>query len=370
MFSQSKFIPGFILKNHNDTIKGYISTKSLNPYHQICQFKPFDSSITQVLKPNEISLFGTNDLLVISASEIDRRSGQVKPKEFFKLIFDGQLDILLGSQKRYFIRPDTAEFLYHLNNKDFLFYLTSNSPGLSKEITQASLSENSLVDIMKKYHDNTGYDNYNIYMPDETIKTLDFFVTGSYTASVLSLFNNTGNRVFNVSNSPSIGWGIDYFPAIRSKQELFALNAQIRFNCNLFQNQIFKETSTSFFYEDILFKSYSLKIPFGIKLRNSRKENTSLFINPGLFLQIDFPREGRKITGSKVNNQVIYRSEKIEYFRSTTFGFYVAGGAEKKLKNGRKIFAEISYELSGDNNFIMNAYSINLGTRLLSRSKK
>lgn len=371
LYSQTKFISGYVVSNSNDTTRGLISFKSLNPYNQICQFKSSDSSAVELLKPTEISSFGTNDVLMISAREFDRISGQKKPNGFFKVVFEGKLDILIGSYKRYFIRSDTSEFLYPLNNKDFLFFLTSNDPSLSKQIKDISFTENSLVDLMKNYHDNLGYSSYTIYLPTETVQAIDFFVTGGYAGSVLSLFNNTGNRVFDISVSPSVGGGLEYFPAIRSKQSIFSVNFQLRFNYNLFQNRVFTKTSTSIFHEDILFESYSLKFPFGFKIRSLINENTAFYVNPCLFLQTDFPSgKGRRIIDSGDNNQITYKQDQIEYFRSITLGLFVAGGIEKKIKNKQKVSIEICYELSGDNNFIMNTYSIHVSTTLISKIKK
>lgn len=365
--AQSRYVPGFIVKNSNDTIKGFVYNKSLKSGSTFCKFKNSIDSPSQRFLPFEIMSYGTGGTLIESRKEYDRKEKKTKKSEFYKVIFDGKLDILNENANRFYVGTDTSRFIYYLNRKDFLYYLTSDQPELQPHIKELKFTESRFVDLLTRYQNSLNLPDYKIYLPQRTIANLDFFLLGGYNLSSLDTPSETGEPLkYNKSYAPLFGYGVDYFPSIRGIDGSFSINFQNRFTKELFQYQSVAKYSNSSIYTDIVFEAFVIQLPIGLKFHKMLNKDLKFYGMPGLSWQKMIPKESRIITDFVSTNEATTSFTDIDYYMKSKMSLFLSVGLEKKVAKNNKIFVDLYTDYVSNFSFHRYSVSLSVGYKILN----
>ncbi len=365
--AQSRYVPGFIVKNSNDTVKGFISNKSLKSGSTYCKFKNNSDSPSQSFLPFEIQSYGTHGTLFESRKEYNRKERKTKNSEFYKVIFDGKLDVLIEGSKRFYIGTDTSRLVYYLNRKDFLYYLTSDQPELQPHIKELKFSESGFVDLLTRYQNSLNLPEYQTYLPQRTIANLDIFLLGGYNLSSLDTPSESGEPLkYNKSYAPLFGYGVDYFPSIRGIDGSFSINFQNRFTKELFQYQSVAKYDNSSIYTDILFEAFVIQLPLGLKFHKTLNKDFKFHVMPGLNWQKMIPKESRIITDFVSTNEATTSFTDIDYYLKSTMSLFLSVGFEKKVAKNNRIFVDLYTDYMGDFSFRRYSVSVSVGYKILN----
>lgn len=363
--AQFRYVPGFIVKNSSDTLHGYIHSRSLISGTRLCRFKKNRQDETKQFLPFEIKSYGSDSIHFEARREYLRKEKKVSNSEFYKLIFDGKLDILIGKGSRFYIGTDTSRLIYFLNRKDFLYYLTGDQPELRKQIKEMRFSENSFVDLMTRYHTSLNL-NYIVNLPRNSVTSLDFYLLSGYNLSFLKTQSESVKPVnYNASYSPMFGYGIDFFPSFRGGRGNFSFNLQNRFIKELFQSQTISESGTSVTYNDVLFEGYVIDVPLGLKFHKRVKKDLKVYIMPGAIWKKYIAREARVITDYVYNDEVTTYLLDLDYYAQSTISFFLSAGVEKKFTNKNKLFVDLNMDHAGSNTFQRYSLSLSIGYKIL-----
>ncbi len=366
--AQSRKVEGFVVTNSNDTINGFIYSKSLRNGTAVCKFKKSQSPEVNNFHPFEIKSFGKDSTLFESRKEYLRKSGKTGLSEFYKIVFDGKLDILLGNNNKFFIGTDTSRLIYYLNRKDFLYYLTNDQPELRPLIEEMKFTESKFVDLMIAYHNSLNITDYKAYLKNYSDVHLDIFAIGGYNLSFLTTQAEIGKAInYSTSYSPMVGYGVDFFPSFRSREAIFSINLQNRFLKELFQNQSVSQFGGSATYNDILYEGFVFEMPLGFKFQRFIKRNAKLYVMPGFIFKKYIPNQARTITDDISNGEVTTTVIENEYYtRSSALSFFISMGIEKKLKNKKKVFIDLNADRMGTFEFQRYSLSLSIGYKFLS----
>jgi hypothetical protein len=365
--AQSNYLPGYIVKNSGDSVKGFIHAKGLRSPPEYCKFKTDLKLEVNSFRPLEIRSFGTDSALLESLREFDRKTLKARSREFFRVLFDGKLDVLVGKGDRYFIRNDTGEFVYRLDKKDLLYYYTSDVPDLKEEIKSMKFSDSRIVELFSRYHNSLNIDSYRIYLPPRTLANLDFFLLAGYGISTLKTLNNPLEDIlFNKSYMPLLGYGVDYFPSLRTRKSNFSLNVQNRFTKEVFQYQNEVDFNGGKTYTDILFEAFVIQIPVGLKFHKRVGNNLRGYIMPGLVYQRNIPVESRIITDNISGNEVTTSFDEIDYYSNTVVTWFTSVGVERKIYDKMKIFFDLYFAHSQDISYRRTTFSVTVGLKFIN----
>jgi hypothetical protein len=317
--------------------------------------------------PFEITSYGTDSTLFESRKEYLRKERKIGKSDFYKLIFDGKLDILVGNGNKFYIGTDTSRLIYYLNRKDFLYYLTSDQPELKQLIKHLKFSESRFVELMKVYHNSLNLSNYKVYFPKYTVANLDLFIVGGYNLSFLNTLTESGSSIqYSTSYSPMVGYGVDYFPPVRFGRSAFSFTLQNRFTKELFQSQLITQSGLSTIYSDIVFEGFVIEVPLGVKFQKKLSKDYKIYIMPGSIWKKYKPVEARAITDVVSNDEVTTTISEIDYYAQSTISFFLSAGVERKLSTKNKLFVDFNVDRAGSNTFKRHSFSISVGYKVLN----
>jgi hypothetical protein len=366
-YTQSRVIPGYFTNNKGDTVSGFIHKKSLRNGSSLCRFKANTASQYQNFQPIEIRSYGTDSMLFETRKEFLRKERKVSPSEFYKVIFDGKLDILVGKSNQYFIGTDTSQLIYYLNRKDMLYYLTGDQPELKSQIKELKFSQSRLAQLMTIYHNSLGLSDYNIYLPSNSAAYLNVFLIAGYNVSMLKTPSESGSYInYSPSYSPVFGYGIDYYPSLRSGGGAFSINLQNRFLKELFQYQVIDKYGTATVYNDVLFEGTVLEVPLGLKFQRRLRNDYKIYVMPGPIWKKYIPQTARVITDVVVSDEVTTTVTDVDYYGQSTISFFLTLGVEKKISNKNKLFVDLNLDHAGSNTFQRYSFSISAGYKFLN----
>lgn len=365
--SKSRYVGGYIVRNAGDTIKGYIYRRGLKIAPRYCKFKSAPNSEVKTFLPLEIISFGTDSARIESTKEYDRRTSKPKSRQFYRVLFDGKLDILVSKENRYFIRSDTGQFVYQLNNKDLLYYMTSDQPELKNEIKSMKFTDNKFVELLVRYHTSIDVNSYNVFLPPFTASNLDIFLFAGYGISNLKTPDESGGVVnYNKSYAPTFGYGIDYFPPVRAKKSNFSFNIQNRFTKELFQYQEKISYNSSATYQDILYEAFVMQVPLGFKFHKRLTKDVKFYVMPGLVYQKNFPQNSRSVTDNISGNEVTTSWKEMDYYFQSTVTGFISLGVEHRLSNQNKLFMDFYADYSATNNYQRTSFSASVGFKFFN----
>lgn len=249
-YSQASFLPGYVLTNNNDTLKGYVDFRNNDKNSKICSFKAGESSQIITFSPGEIKEYRFNDGKYFVSKE-------VKNKELFFLEYmvNGITDLYYywNNGPHYLIEKNNGE-IYELTNEEKLVVIdgkehlhkTNYYTGLLKVIFQdcpqvfpiiekTHLENQSLINVTRKYHEYVCDDDkciiYENKLPFLRIKVAPVISAGN------TFFSTSNNEKFpdkyEPSLSPSAGLVLKFtFPRWNEK---FALLFGNEFGLNKFK---------------------------------------------------------------------------------------------------------------------------------------
>ncbi len=172
LFSQSEFRNGYIIKNNNDTIYGYIDYKGDLSSSKKCIFKKEIASEKLEFLPEEIISYRFIDSKYYVSRLLETDAGE--EFVFFEYLIDGIVDIFYYRNEQgdhYFMDQGDGRLIelknmtkeVYFNNKKYLKeskeyigvlkYAFKESPKQSKKVDNLLLSHKSLIRIAKDYHD-------------------------------------------------------------------------------------------------------------------------------------------------------------------------------------------------------------------------
>lgn len=365
--AQSRTVPGYYVNNKSDSTPGFIHKKSLRNGSPLCKFKVNLESQYENYLPLEIKSFGTDSILFQSRKEYLRKERKVNPSEFYKVIFDGKLDILVGKSNQYFIGTDTSQLIYYLNRKDMLYYLTGDQPELIRQIKELKFTQSKLAQLMTIYHNSLGLSDYRVYLPHNSVAYLNIFIIAGYNYSFLNTPSESGNSInYSPSYSPVFGYGIDYYSSLRSGGGSFSINLQNRFLSELFQYQAIERYGSATVYNDVLFEGTVLEVPIGLKFQKRLKSDYKIYVMPGPIWKKYISRTARVITDVVVSDEVNTTVTDVDYYGQSTISFFLTFGVEKKVSNTNKLFVDLNLDHAGSNTFQRYSFSISAGYKFLN----
>lgn len=362
----SQYISGFLIKNSNDTISGFIHKNSFGLQRQICRFKTDLTASSGDFLPLEVKAFGTDSVVFRSRKEFIQRDKKIQPPAFYKLIFDGKLDLYRGSGSKYYIGMDTSEYLYLLKNKNLLYFLTRDQPDLKSEIKSLKFTDIKFSDLLTRYHNSLNLENYKSYVPPRTRSYIHVYPSIGYYIASLSTLYEQNEITFRNSYAPIIGAGMDFYPSMRAKAGKFAIELQILFTREIFQYQSFEETGTAFSAEDILYKSHVFRLPLGFKFLKAVNSKQKLYVKPGFYFQKNIPIEARSIVDISLNNNITTYFNELTYYSESYISFFIGVGAERKVSKTSKLGLDLSFMYANRENFTQSVLSLNLSYKFLT----
>ncbi len=317
--------------------------------------------------PLEIKSYGTDSILFQSRKEYLRKERKITSSDFYKVIFDGKLDILVGRSNKYYIGTDTSQLIYYLGRKDLLYYLTGDQPELKNQIKELKFSQSRLAQLMTIYHNSLGLSDYNVYLPHNSVAYLNLFIIAGYNFSFLNTPSESGKSIqYSPSYAPVFGYGIDYYPSMRSGGGSFSINLQNRFLRELFQYQEIEKYGTATVYNDVLFEGTVFEVPLGLKFLRRLKNDYKIYVMPGPIWKKYIPRTARVITDVVESDEVTTTSTDVDYYGQSTISFFLALGVEKRISNKNKLFVDINLDHAGSNTFQRYSFSIAAGYKFIN----
>lgn len=167
-YAQNDWKPGYIIENSGDTIYGYIDNRDSRSSSKRCYFRKEESGEKKLFEPKDISGFRFINGKFFVSKTIE--SGDSTRKMFFEFILKGKADLFhyKDDEDYFFIEKEgqmyrlmnTSEnqeingVKYELEKKEYLHVLTMlmQDANMQPEISNTTLSANSLINIAKKYH--------------------------------------------------------------------------------------------------------------------------------------------------------------------------------------------------------------------------
>ncbi len=169
-FSQSAFQKGYIIKNNNDTIYGYINNNKGGYLNSIrCIFKKNLISEAKDYEPFEIKAYRIENGRFYVSQTIE--TDQAQEKRFLECLVNGILDVYFLSGERFFVSKDNGPLIelikeektYTVDGKKHkrvskkyigsLKVILKDSPEIQKKIDNINgLTSKALIKIAKDYH--------------------------------------------------------------------------------------------------------------------------------------------------------------------------------------------------------------------------
>ena len=271
----SQFRNGYIIKNDNDTIYGFIDFEGSIQNSDHCKFKTLPDSPAEIYYPGDIKAFRFLGSKYFSTSEI-KINNKIK-KVFLEWLIKGRASILTYSSNnmnpRYFILPE-RDSLYELQNsinifermdkgvmttyqttkKEYvgtLLYYLKDCPSISHDIESTDLSSKPLIKIAKEYHEITCKNEECIVFEDKSrkLKYESGFSLG-FLNSQLRINTDVPERVYlsqsvgfgvalNISNLPLVSPKFDFGTQIMYYDVLYSYNLEEGLHWGTTENRIY-----------------------------------------------------------------------------------------------------------------------------------
>jgi opacity protein-like surface antigen len=399
--AQLDFKPGFIIKEKNDTISGYISYSGKKLF-RICTFKRDLNEKPIDYKPSDIIGFGFEEDKCFVAKNI-KLAGE-EDIYFLEYLFKGKASIyyFLDKNDHYFIEKDDNKIIeltepekYIENNNGELVLRQKQYKGKLKavmldcedifpEIEKTSLTHSSLIKLAKKYH--------YIVCPDEKcivyerkIKPIKP-VFGIHAGMSLNKLNFGLSLISDYSIGSQIGCKLVL-------ENIFIwpenMNIGIDFTLQFLNNYRLSENSSEYGYESIKYNSQEYKIYHNVNEPNIYNYKTALDVNiKTILLKIpitmnySFAKTKFKpfVGGGFLNVIAISQNKDLVLARynvqnqktipAYNFGLIGKAGAKYTLQNNHSIYLELNYEWSQNFNsdetlkFSNNSFAFMVGYTL------
>ena len=231
VFAQSDFQEGFIVKQSNDTIQGFINNKGSLKTLNKCRFKLSKDSHYVDYTPEELKAFRVYDGGVYVSIEIDQEGGS--ELVFIEQLVDGIVDVFFYpaiNDSYYLMRTEDGEIYKLLNTRTevtnengtyekqrreyvyLLRYLLRDSHTAIKKVDNLPYEVNAMINLAEDYH-NEVCEEYEciVYTKDRVSPKLYFGIYGGYSISKITVFDNEFTKNLNKDYAPSNDFSIGVF---------------------------------------------------------------------------------------------------------------------------------------------------------------
>lgn len=168
IYATEIYIPGYVLLNNGDTIRGYLLTQNSLNAAKFCVFKKSTENLPVKYSPNEINGYRYSDDKYYVSKEINADSNK-KRTVFMEFLINGISDIYYykdNSGDHYYIEKDKTGLL-DLTEKQQIYegkiipakykgklrWIMADCSVIASEIEKTSLSHKSLINLGKSYHE-------------------------------------------------------------------------------------------------------------------------------------------------------------------------------------------------------------------------
>lgn len=228
IFSQSNFKEGYIIKNNQDTVNGWIDFRTNHINSLVCKFKQSETGPEKIYQPGEIKSYrfiNEGKYYVTKTVVID----SVKQTFFLEYLVQGMMNLYyLPQEKSYYFfedkdgsllsitkKPDEIIDSYNLKvdnrYKGMLSYIFRDCLPLSVETAKANFNKETMIVLTKNYHDQMCESGEKCIIFENDYKKK--FTKFNFTVFSGMEFNNTAltyaGNTYMLSSSPIVGVGIN-----------------------------------------------------------------------------------------------------------------------------------------------------------------
>lgn len=172
-YGQSNFIPGYIITNDNDTVRGLIDFRTDIINGSTCRFKVGENDAQQIFSPSEIKAYRFIDEGKFYVSERVNLNDSEK-RVFLEYLIQGVVSLYYYEEPTdhekniyFFIRNEqdkiipiskekdkieNSNLITDIRYKGIVNYALNNPTTLSKDINNLLFERKSMIKVVKKYH--------------------------------------------------------------------------------------------------------------------------------------------------------------------------------------------------------------------------
>jgi len=363
--AQDEYLPGFIIKNQQDTIYGELKVNPPITYSNQCEFR-LNGDVSTYLPADIIGYKFSGGRFFVSKTII---TDNEKKEYFLDYLIDGVVDVyfLADKEERYFIdrgdgklieltSTEKEEYIdgtkYIRNKKEYigiLKYVFAEDPKTSKNAESASLSQKSLISLAEDFHYAVCDENQKciVYQKSDFKSNFSFgplvenrmLFLNTKSTSIPSMFVFlTGAKLKSVF-TPTVG----LFLELNMSEDGYGKGSMV-YEFSLSKVDISGESEV-FQARDPYF--YSLNINFwsinnSLSYKHLVNTKVPIYVLGGLFFN----------ASTSFNHETTYISEPItrpsnyqfEPFRASDLGPMIGVGAYKELASRKRIMGELKYQ--------------------------
>lgn len=376
--SQTNYQPGFYITLDNDTIHGLINDRSGVGNYIHCIFKPYKSSKSQKLSPEEIQSYQFQDGRYFLSKNIYVDS--VKRQVFVEFLVDGISDLFLYRDKEHYFYvienangetielqkeevtdwsdPTQHDPYFHIRKLKVAF---ADCMEIQPQVEQADFSNKSLIKLTRDYH-NYVCDEYECIVYEKRIGPPQIYIAPVIGISKSSLsFDKEFYSNFTYEDNQNFNYGIQVDFVLAFINDRMSVQALL-----LYGKNDYKGTYNNYYELDVMNHRlqgellFKYTFPFGM-LRPSLGfgMHNDFIRNASFFAVVD------NNPGNPPNETYIDTI----FMRYNLFGGVLQAGMNFRIFGNREFFTNFRYTYSdgitnGPSEAVttrINAYNINFG---------
>ena len=363
-FAQSEFRPGYIINMAGDTLTGFVDYKESSANNRMCSFKENKSAKTQQFGTDDIRAYGFKNDRAYEVKHIQKKDEETI-KAFVEVLVKGKLNLYIY-ESRFFVEKNLDELLELKNEKEETYVndtrvirssnehiatlntLMIECQDLLDKIEKVTLSQRSLVALVKNYNECVAPGEYVILKEDKKWLVTKVGIAGSANTETLSfsssessldLFNHAN---FDRSHYPAAGFVFN----LASPRILEKLSLQVEgfySAYNFVGNADYTSYSEdAFSRNDFTLELTSLKLNTAFRYTFLGKATTP-YINIGISNRLLVNNKALRIKETETNNKIETSEYTDTFLNRHHVGFFAGVGANFEVLN-LKLFSELRYD--------------------------
>ena len=400
VFSQSGFIPGFVITHEKDTLYGRVAYVDQAMLREGCQFIREGEATPVTWSPDELYGFGftgdkffvSREVTVFTPAHVrrspagDRRvpESTIEEKVFLELLVEGAANLYKYSQTVFFAEKNNEFFQLYAEEREVdgeevsqagktftlelkryvgvLHIIMNDCPGVGESINAVTLNEEQLVRLFMDYSRCREVEP-RFFKEDRSRITLSYTLKGGMQGA--GFFFQHSRRYAQVFNSGTFG--------IQASPSIFALvsisNQKIAENVSLDVGLSWARYNISGFdsYEEGIYDQnhtvemeyQEIGIPLGVNYSFIRK-TVSPYLGVGFLFVLNTGRESLWLWEQVSTVETTIRDTPEDFIKPSQIGLYAAGGLEWPVFRQASLIAELNVHftnglLSGStSNFVIS----------------
>jgi|GEM_PF-6906034 len=372
--AQMSYKKGYIVKNDQDTLHGFVQHYITNFNENQCSFKTSDEAEPTTYYPGDIKAYSIENFADYQTQKIQNSDGEFFTV-FAQLLLGGTIS-LYQYDETFYVKKNDGE-LIRLNDDPFtmqkaggtkmegtskkhigiLNYLMQDQPSLHSSIQNTKLNKPSLVKVIEKYNKNFSPVKYSYKRKPKIYRNSTFGVKAGYSASNIKIKANTTTLDYLTQKwdmSSTFKAGIFY------ESNMFIFNKPLSITAGLnYYNYKYNSTSTENYItgysteitinHEETYNVNGIELPLGLKYNLPIQEN-NFYAGIGVLI-------GLPLKSSSTYKKTTYYTEYPDLVfplllsdiinkGGAPFGAWLSLGYSKKLKNATFLFIEYSYEIT------------------------